>query len=154
MYHQEYKMDSLAEYNELMAKAGMADIAEELQQKHKPDLASTKVVLPDDMLTASEYAKRIYIRNKRYRDSHATRQYLMAYRAERQLCECGCIISKPNIKSHQRSAKCRNKLKVLALTGKVHDRTRLAWGVEEQVPQPQPPQQPQPSSQPVHPPLP
>ena len=136
-------MDSLAEYNKLMAEAGMGDIAEELQQKHKPDPAATKVTLPDDMLTASEYAKSIYIRNKQYRDSHATRQYLMAYRAERELCECGCIISKPNIKSHQRSAKCRDKIKALALTSKGRDRTRLPWGDQEQVP-PQPPQ-PQPS---------
>lgn len=137
-------MDSLAEYNALMAKAGRGDIAEQLEQKHKPDPEAAKVALPDDMLSASEYSKRVYIRNKQYRDSHATRQYLMAYRAERELCECGSIISKPNIKSHQRSVKCRNKLKALASSGKGHGQTRLPWGEEPQ-PVLQPPQQPQPS---------
>ena len=131
-------MDSLEEYNALMAKAGRGDIARALEEKHKPDPEAAKVALPDDMLTASEYAKRIYLKNKRYRDAADTRQYLMAYRAQREVCPCGAIISKPNIKSHQRSAKCKQKIKDLASGGKGHDQTRLAWGAEQQVLQPQP----------------
>ena len=135
-------MDSLAEYNDLMAKAGRGDIAKALEEKHKPDPEAAKVAIPEDMLTASEYAKRIYLKNKRYRDAADTRQYLMAYRAQREVCPCGAIISKPNIKSHQRSAKCKQKIKDLASCGKGHAQTRLAWGLEQPV---LPSSQPQPS---------
>ena len=95
----------LIEYNELMTTAGLGHIAMEQMVRHNPN--PTTYEFPDSMLGASDDAKREYIKNKVYRECKKTRGYLMEYRKQRVRCYCGQSVSRPNIRIHQRSAKCR-----------------------------------------------
>jgi len=99
------RMESLLEYNLLMERAGHKKLAEEQQNEHKPQV---ELELPADMVDSSDGEKLKFLRNKKYRDN--SRKYLMEYRKQKVVCECGLSISKPNIKHHQRSMKCKNRL--------------------------------------------
>lgn len=99
------EMESLLEYNMLMERAGHKKLAEEQHNEHKPQVESE---LPADMVDSSDVDKLKFLRNKKYRDN--SRKYLMEYRKQKEVCKCGLIISKPNIKHHQRSMKCKNRL--------------------------------------------
>lgn len=88
-----------------MERAGHKKLAEEQQKEHKPQVESE---LPADMVDSSDGEKLKFLRNKKYRDN--SRKYLMEYRKQKEVCKCGDIISKPNIKHHQRSMKCKNRL--------------------------------------------
>ena len=98
-------MNMLLEYNKLMTAAGKGHLAMQQMVHHNPKPTIYK--FPDSMMTASDDAKREYIKNKVYRECKKTRGYLMEYRKQRVRCYCGQSISRPNIRSHQRSAKCR-----------------------------------------------
>ena len=103
-------MNMLLEYNELMTAAGKGHLAMELMVKYNPN--PTTYELPESMMGASDDAKREYIKNKVYREGKKTRGYLMEYRKQRVRCYCGQSVSKPNIRIHQKSEKCkRNTLK-------------------------------------------
>ena len=99
------RMESLLEYNLLMEKAGHKKLAEEQQNEHKPQVQSE---LPADMVDSSDGEKLKFLRNKKYRDT--SRKYLMEYRKQKVVCKCGLSISKPNIRHHQKSMRCKNRL--------------------------------------------
>ena len=121
-------MNMLIEYNELMTTAGLGHIAMEQMVRHNPN--PTTYEFPDSMMTASSDAKREYIKNKVYRECKKTRGYLMEYRKQRVRCYCGQSISKPNIRIHQKSAKCRaNTLRAARNPhSKDHERALQALG--------------------------
>ena len=118
----------LIEYNELMTTAGLGHIAMEQMVRHNPN--PTTYEFPDSMMTASSDAKREYIKNKVYRECKKTRGYLMEYRKQRVRCYCGQSVSKPNIRIHQKSEKCkRNTLKAARNPhSKDHERASQALG--------------------------
>jgi len=99
------RMESLLEYNMLMERAGHKKLAEEQQNEHKPEV---ELELPADMVDSSDGEKLKFMRNKKYRDN--SRKYLMEYRKQKEVCKCGAIISKPNIRNHQKSMRCKNRL--------------------------------------------
>jgi len=99
------RMESLLEYNLLMERAGHKKLAEEQQNEHKPQV---QLELPADMVNSSDGEKLKFLRNKKYRDN--SRKYLMEYRKQKEVCKCGLSISKPNIRHHQRSMRCKNRL--------------------------------------------
>lgn len=99
------RMESLLEYNLLMERAGHGKLAEEQQNEHKPQVQSE---LPADMVDSSDGEKLKFLRNKKYRDT--SRKYLMEYRRQKVVCKCGASISKPNIRHHQKSMRCKNRL--------------------------------------------
>ena len=127
-----------------MEKAGHGKLAEEQQNEHKPEVESE---LPADMVDSSDGEKLKFLRNKKYRDT--SRKYLMEYRKQKVVCKCGLSISKPNIRHHQKSMRCKNRLQDMAKVpasfySTLAQSAALQQGErEEELLQPQqPPQQP------------
>ena len=72
-------MNMLLEYNELMTAAGKGHQAMQQMVHHNPK--PTIYEFPESMMTASDDAKREYIKNKVYRECKKTRGYLMEMHA-------------------------------------------------------------------------
>lgn len=116
-------MNTLEEYNTLMYQAGKGAFAKQLEKQYKPGSEVDIAFLPP--YTEVDLKR---LRNERYRLKH--RERLLEYRQQRVNCECGAVITKPNIRTHQRTAKCKQRradrlknphTKALASCVKVHD---------------------------------
>ena len=106
-------MNSLIEYNKLMNDAGFGDVAKLQQEVYKPDI--TEMWIPAYLQNATKKQVSQYIRNKRYREADGARQYLVNYRKQTVQCACGMTVTKPNISSHRKSKRCKDRIKALAL---------------------------------------